>query len=363
MIKPFDYQKILEPIEPEVMEAIRGVLHSGYLILGPETQAFEKEFAAWLGAPHCVGVASGTSALHIALWALDVRPGDEVITVANTCPPTISALRLTGAVPRFVDVAPDTLLATPESIEAAITPKTRCIIVVHLWGSMVDMEAVMALARKAGVAVVEDCAQAVGADWKGRKAGTWGDVGCFSFYPTKNLGAYGDAGAVATENAELAARMRRVRMYGYEAAGVSLEEGMNVRIHEVQAAILRVKLRYLNGWLERRKAFAAQYDRLLDNPLAVPVARNAGGEHAFHQYVVRSSQRDALGDWLRQHEIGFGIHYGTPVHQMPAYLQFAGAGLPHTERGCREVLSLPLHEALTQEEVETVAGVVNDFRG
>jgi len=362
MIRPFDYVKLLEPIEEEVMDAVRRMLHSGSLILGPETDAFENAFAAWLGADHCVGVASGTTALHIALWALDVGPGEEVITVANTCPPTISAIRLTGATPVFVDVDPDTLVVTPEAITAAITDKTRAVVVVHLWGSMVNMDAVMEVAREAGLCVVEDCAQAVGAAWEGQKAGTWGDVGCHSVYPTKNLGAYGDAGAVTTNDEKLAERMRRLRMYGYETPGVALEEGMNGRIHEMQAAILRVKLRHLDVCLARRKALAALYDRLLKNPLAKPLPRNAGGEHAFHQYVVRSPHRDALAACLRDRGIGHGIHYATPVHLMPAYTRFSKP-LPNTEACCREVLSLPLHEGLTDGELETVAAAVNAFQG
>lgn len=361
MIKPFDYLKVLEEIEPEVLEAIRQMLHSGQLIHGPQTQAFEEEFAAWLGAPHCVGVASGTAAIHLALWALGIGPGDEVLTVANTCPPTVSAIRLTGAIPKFVDVDPATLLPTAQAFEAAISAQTKAIVVVHLWGSMVDMEAIMALSARTGVLVVEDCAQAVGASWKGKKAGTWGHAAAYSFYPTKNLGTYGDAGAVATDSPETAARLRRIRMYGYESLGTSLEEGTNARMHEMQAAILRVKLRHLDTWLDRRRALAQRYDAGIRHPEVKPVGRNAAEHHAFHQYVVQTPHRDRLADWLKSQLIGFGIHYATPIHTMPAYLKYAQSALPYTETGCSQVLSLPLHEALAEAEAEQVIQAVNSF--
>jgi len=363
MIKPFDYRRILRDIEPEIMAAIHDTLHSGSLILGPQTEAFEAEFAAWLGAPHCVGVASGTSALHLALVALGVGHGNEVITVANTCTPCISAIRLTGAVPLFIDVDPATLLATADAIESAITPATRCIIVTHLWGAMPEMESIIALARRHGIPIIEDCAQAVGAARQGRKAGCFGDIACFSFYPTKNLGAYGDAGAIACSDGDLALRVRSLRMYGYDKNCVAVAEGVNARIHELQAAILRVKLRHLSTWLEARNACAAHYDDALKDAAVRPLPRDPAMQHAFHQYVVRMPARAKLAAWLEAHGVGYGIHYAVPLHRMPAYANqpFSARKLPNTERGCDEILSLPLHEALTADEIAHVTGVVRRF--
>lgn len=364
MIACFDYRRGLSEIESEVVDAVKRVLHSGTLMLGPETEAFEQEFAAWLGVPQCIGVASGTTALHLALWALGMGPGDEVITVANTCPPTIAAICLSGATPVFVDVHPSTLMMNLDALERAISDRTRCVLPVHLWGHMVDMDRLGDLAKRHGLYIVEDCAQAVGASWNGRAAGTWGICACFSFYPTKNLGAYGDAGAVVTSDPKLAERLRRMRMYGYDPPGISEEEGMNARIHEMQAAILRVKLRVLDDWLDRRRACAALYDSLIEEGAIHPVIRDGACQHAFHQYVVRCSGRDALASALRAQGIGSGIHYAVPVHEMPAYRRFAPAedALENTIRGCREILSLPLHESLAQEEIEHVAQALNTFQ-
>jgi dTDP-3-amino-2,3,6-trideoxy-4-keto-D-glucose/dTDP-3-amino-3,4,6-trideoxy-alpha-D-glucose/dTDP-2,6-dideoxy-D-kanosamine transaminase len=361
-IKSFDYLKSLDEIEPDVLAAVRRVLRSGHLILGPETAAFEEEFAAWAGARHAVAATSGTTALYLALAALDVGPGDEVVTVANTCSPTVAAIRLTGAVPVFVDVRDDDLMMDVGRLEDRITPRTRCILPVHLWGQTPDLDTLLGVARRHDLPVVEDCAQAHGTTWDGRKVGTFGAMGCFSFYPTKNIGAYGDAGAVVTDDADLAARLRRLRMYGYEGSPVSLEEGINGRINEIQAAVLRVKLRVYPRWLERRLAVAATYDSFIDNPsVRLPVV-HPRARSSYHQYVVRSTHRDRLAAFLEERGIQSAIHYPTPVHHMPAYRGLCpDLRLPATEAACGEVLSLPVHEALEPDEARRVAEAVNRF--
>ncbi len=366
MIKTFDYLRLLPEIEDEVTAALRRVLRSGRLILGPETAAFEEEFADFVGARHCVAVTSGTTALHLSLMALGVGAGDEVVTVSNTCAPTIAAIRLTGATPVFVDVRGKDLLLDTEALAARIGERTRAIMPVHLWGHSVHMEDVLEIARRHGVPVVEDCAQATGTRTQGRHVGTLGDLGCFSFYPTKNLGAYGDAGAIVTESAELAARLEALRMYGYEGSAVSSIEGTNARIAEFQAAILRVKLRVLPSWLARRRRIAALYDDHVRNPaIALPPRGREVGDReetpSYHQYVVRCANRELVTGALEAAGIGYGIHYPLPVHLMPAYAFLGGESLelPVTVRASHEILSLPVHEALTEAEALEVARVLN----
>lgn len=362
MIRVFDYGKGLAEIEGEVMAAVSRVLHSGSLILGPETLEFEREFAAFAGAKHCVAVTSGTTALHLALWALGVREGDEVITVANTCSPTIAAIRLVGAVPVFVDVREDDLLLDARLVEGRITTKTRCILPVHLWGAPVDLGPVLEIAQCHSLPVVEDCAQAHGARYRGRKVGTFGKAGCFSFYPTKNVGAYGDGGAVVTDDDDLAAALRRIRTYGNDHAAMSVVEGMNARPSEMQCAILRVKLRVHESWQSRRLHVAACYDAEIRNPHLLKPIRRTDRESTYHQYVVRTGDRPGLGEWLRRHAIEFGIHYPTPVHRMPAYARFgAGSDLPVTERAAGRILSLPIHESLADAELGRVIDALGSF--
>lgn len=360
MVKTFDYRQLLGPIEDEILEAVKRVLDSNRLILGPETEAFEHEFARFVGAKHCIGVSSGTTALHLALLALGIGPGDEVITVSNTCAPTIAAIELTGATPVFVDVREADLMLDTELLGAALTARTKCLLPVHLWGQSVDLESVTAFARQEGLVVVEDCAQAHGTRFHGRHVGTFGDAGCFSFYPTKNLGAYGDAGAVVTDDDALAARLRSKRMYGYDASNIAQEKGMNARIAEMQAAILRLKLRLLPQWLARRRDIAAFYNAHIAHPHIDLPCKHPEREPAYHQYVVRCRNRAAVIDALIQQDIGYGIHYPVPVHCMPAYADASdgtgrGLSLPVTERACGEILSLPVHEALLDDEVQKVA--------
>ena len=361
MIKPFDYLKSLPEIEAEVMDAVARVLHSGWLILGPETTAFEKEFADYVGARHCVGVTSGTAALHMALLALEVGPGDEVITVSNTCAPTVAGIRLTGATPVFVDIQDEDLMMDPDRLEALITPRTRCIIPVHLWGHTVQLDRILDLAQRHGIAVIEDCAQAAGTTYRGRHVGAFGRLGCFSFYPTKNLGAFGDAGAVVTEDAALAARLRKLRMYGYEGSRVSQIEGTNARIGEIQSAILRIKLRVLPRWLQQRRGVAALYDEHIRHPDITLPLRQPETEPSYHQYVIRCRDRQAVIEALEAAEIGYGIHYPTPVHLMPAYAFLGGEALdlPITTQSCRDILSLPIHEAISDDDALVVIETLN----
>ena len=361
MIKVFDYLASLTDLEEEVLEGVRRVLRSGRLILGPETHAFEEEFAACVGVEHCIGVSSGTTALHLGLLALGIGPGDEVITVSNTCAPTVSAIRLTGATPVFVDVRDEDLMLDPERLASKITARTRCIIPVHLWGNAVRIDRVVEIAREHGLRVVEDCAQAHGTLFRGTHVGTFGDLACFSFYPTKNLGAYGDAGAVVCRDGGLAERLRAMRMYGYDRQAVSQVEGMNARIEEIQAAILRVKLRVFPQWLEVRRRVARQYHGGIRHAaLRLPVHSDAV-EPSYHQFVIRCENRGAVIEHLQRNDIGYGIHYPVPVHRMPAYQFLGGAALdlPVTDRAAEEILSLPIHEALTPEEVGQVVRCLN----
>jgi dTDP-4-amino-4,6-dideoxygalactose transaminase len=359
-------------IQEELHAALARVLASGWYILGQEVQQFEAEFAAYCGAAHAVGVASGTDALYLALAALDIGPGDEVITVANACMYQVAAILQTGALPVLVDIDPLTHTLDPEALAAAITPRTRAVLPVHLYGRLAPMAAITRIAEQHGLAVVEDAAQAHGAwatDATGspRRAGTWGTCACFSFYPTKNLGGLGDGGAVLTHDAALAERLRRLRQYGWESKYRGSEPGgRNSRLDELQAALLRVKLAHLDGWNAARRERAAWYGALLGaTPLFLPP--DAPG-HVYHLYVVTSDQRDALRAHLSAAGVGTDVHYPLPTHLQPAYAgpppatRPTGTGtLPHTERQAGRVLSLPLYPELTRAEVEQVAAAVQAF--
>lgn len=360
-IRMFDYVEQYEALQEEVLDAVRGVLSSGTLILGPRVRQFEEEFAAWLGGGHGVGVGNGTDALAIALRALGIGQGDEVITVANTAVPTVSAIRMAGALPVFADVDPRSLLMDLDDAELRITPRTRAIVPVHLFGNAVDMPAVMRLAKRHALVVVEDCAQSTGTTCHGQATGTFGDVGCFSFYPTKNLGAYGDAGFCFTRNAELAEAMRRIRTYGCAGSYDCQREGVNSRLDELQAAILSVKLRYLDDHLAARRGVAQTYAGCLDPAIVRPQVA-AAVDCSCHLFVVRVAHRAALVERLRQEEIGFGIHYPTPIHLMRGYefLNPRAGSLPFTEQAASEVISLPCYPELTHESVRRVCRAVND---
>ncbi len=344
----------------EIDEAIQRTLESGWYILGEEVASFEDEFAGYLGLPHAVGVGNGTAALYLALRVCDVGPGDTVVTVSHTAVATVAAIELTGATPLLVDIEPATFTIATDQLEEAIENypgSIKAIVPVHLYGHPAQLNSIMQLAAQHGIRVIEDCAQAHGAEWDGRKVGTFGDVAAFSFYPTKNLGALGDGGAVVTNDEQLARRARTLREYGWEQRYVSKVPGINSRLDEIQAAILRVKLRHLDEDNRRRAKVAASYSQALADrqDITLPSA-SARARHAYHQYVVRTRARDSLQAFLRQAGIGTSIHYPVPVHQQPAYAERLPihASLRATEVAVAEILSLPIFPELTDEQVNQI---------
>ncbi len=345
----------------EIDAAIQRVLHSGRYIHGPEHEAFEKEFAAYLGVPDTVGVANGTDALELALRAAGVGAGDKVITVANTVSATAAAIVAAGAKPVFVEIEADTMLLDARVTEELLTTlrdrSIKAIIPVHLYGQPADMPRLMEIARAHNLAVIEDCAQAHGAAVGGRKAGAWGHLAAFSFYPTKNLGAFGDGGAVAGGDPALLEKVRLLRQYGWRRRYVSDTHGRNSRLDELQAAILRVRLGRLDAENAHRATLAARYlERLKDAALRLPVTA-AGRTPVWHQFVVRTPQRDALKTRLEEQGILCGVHYPVPLHRQPAF-HAAEVALAETERTCAEVLSLPLHGGVQATDVDTVCAAL-----
>lgn len=339
--------------------AIARVLDSGWYVLGREVMAFEQEFSDYLGVRHAIGVNSGTDALALALRALGLSVGDEVVTVSHTAVATIAAIELAGAVPVLADIDPRYFTLDPSSFEAVITSRTKAVVVVHLYGQAADMDAILPIARRHGLKVIEDCAQATGATLGGCRLGSLGDIGCFSFYPTKNLGAIGDAGAVVTNDPALADRVRSLREYGWRGDRMSHVPGVNSRLDEIQAAILRAKLPFLDADNSRRQAIAAVYDAALADVMQVP-ARRPGAEHVFHLYVVRVSNRDHLAQLVRSHGIGVSIHYPQAAHQQPAYAGRLGGSFPETERVVGEILTLPVFPELTDAQVGKVCAVLKE---
>ena len=362
-IKFGDLQREYAELQPELDEAVLRVTRSGWFILGRELEQFEAAFAAYLGAAHCIGCASGTDAVALALMAAGVGPGDEVLTVAHTAVPTISALSMVGARPVFVDIRPDTCLMDVEQVEAAITPRTRAILPVHLYGQCADMHPLLAIGRRRGIPVIEDCAQAHGATYGGRKAGTMGLIAAFSFYPSKNLGCYGDGGAVVTNDPATAEKLRMLRNYGQRRRYHHEIVGINSRLDELQAAILSVKLPRLDAWNRRRRQIAALYTAgLADLPLQTPVERPAGG-HVYHLYVIRAGERDRLQAFLAGRDIQTLIHYPIPAHLQPAYahLGYVEGCLPETERAAQTILSLPIYPQLSDDEAGRIVGAIREF--
>ncbi|MFT3782081.1 MAG: DegT/DnrJ/EryC1/StrS family aminotransferase [Nibricoccus sp.] len=339
----------------EIRAAIGRVLSSGHYILGPEVEGFEKEFSAYQGGGFTIGVANGTEAIEVALRALGVRSGDSVATVANTVTATISAIEQIGAKPVFVEIDPSSMTISPAALERVLhaDPIIKAIVPVHLYGQPADMPSIMAIAGNAGAKVVEDCAQAHGAQIGPRKVGTWGDAAAFSFYPTKNLGAIGDGGAVFMRDEVLAQRIRQLRQYGWRERYISEFPGRNSRLDEMQAAILRVKLKYLDAENDLRRELAARYvSRVAAAGLQLPQV-GARQKHVFHQFVVRTPRRDSLRTALLERGIGCGVLYPVPVHRQPAFADLS-VNLPETERACAEVLSLPCHPGLSVADIDTV---------
>ena len=341
--------------------AVDRVLRGGRFVLGEEVSAFEREFAAYCGAAEAVGVASGTDAITLALAGLGVGSGAEVVTAANTCVPTVVGIERAGATPVLADVDPATATLDPASVEEVLTERTRAVVAVHLYGRCAEMEPLLALARRHGLLLVEDAAQAHGAEYNGVRVGALADAAAFSFYPTKNLGAVGDAGAVVTSDPQVAERARALRSYGESEDRVSQERGLNSRLDSIQAAVLRAKLPFLDAWTERRRALADSYAALLaDAAVELPRARPMG-RHVFHLFAVRVRRRDAVRAALAARGVQTGVHYPRPVHRHPAYARLAaGRSFPVSERLSEEVLSLPLYPQLTDGEAERVARAVRD---
>jgi dTDP-4-amino-4,6-dideoxygalactose transaminase len=341
--------------------AIRRVLNNPIYIMGEEVRAFEEEFARFVGVEHAIGVANGTDALQLALRAFDIGRGDEVITTAHTAVATIAAIDMTGATPRFVDISPDSYGLDPEQVARAIGPRTKAILPVHIYGHPVEMGPLVELAERKGLALIEDCAQAHGARWQGQMVGSIGQVGCFSCYPTKNLGAIGDAGIITTGDAKLAERLRLLRQYGWRQGQVSEIPGYNSRLDELQAAILRVKLPLLEKNNVARRRIAARYsEALADLPLVLP-SQAPDVEAVIHLYVLRAPQRDRLKAGLAERGIIAGVHYPLPAHKHPAYIDRFPASLPVTERVAGEILSLPMYPELTDAQIERVIEGVRRF--
>jgi len=353
------YDKIRE----EIQSAINGVLDSGWFILGQNVASFEKEFAAYSEAKYGVGVGSGTEALHLALLTCGVGPGDEVITVANTFIATALAIEYAGASPVFVDIDPVSFTMDVGQIEGKISPRTKAILPVHLFGQPADMDPILAMAEEHGLWVIEDACQAHGAEYKGRKVGALGHIGCFSFYPSKNLGAYGDGGLIVTNDSDLAERARLLRNYGQVQKYYHQCKGFNSRLDEIQAAVLRVKLGYLDQWNEARRRIVNRYNQQIEYPYVLCPVESQWGHHVYHLYVIRSRYRDQLRQWLSAKGIETLIHYPVPIHLQQAYqnASLTPGAFPITEQCCDEVLSLPLFPELADEKVQRVIQAVNDF--
>lgn len=362
-------------IKKDIDAAISIVLNRGWFILGQELASFEEEFANYCNTKYGVGVGSGTEALHLALLACGVRPGDEVITVSNTAVPTVSAVDFANARPTFVDIDPKTYTMDPDKLEECLkkkfrknnprsTEKPRAIIPVHLFGHPADMDPILEVARKYDLKVIEDACQAHGTEYKGKKVGSIGDVGCFSFYPTKNLGAYGDSGMIVTNDEETAKKLQMLRNYGEERKYYTVIRGFNSRLDEIQAAILKVKLDHLDSWNETRRNYASLYNNLLrDSSVTTPVEEDYA-KHVFHLYVIRTKDQRKLQEWLKTKEIATSIHYPAPIHFHPAYkdLGYHRGDLPVSEKYATEILSLPMYPELTKDQIENVSQAIIEYQ-
>ncbi len=355
-----DLKAQYQSIKPEIDAAISRVLDSCQFVLGSEVAAFEQDFAAYSGTTECIALNSGTSALHLALLAAKIGPGDEVITVPFTFVASVAAVLYAGAKPVLVDIDPSSFTIDPAAIEAAITSRTKAIMPVHLYGQAANLDPIVEIARRHGLVVIEDAAQAHGAKYKGRPVGSIGDMACFSFYPGKNLGAYGEGGAVTTSNPEYARAIRMLRDWGQGRKYHHVLRGYNYRMEGFQGAILRVKLKHLDKWTEARRAIVRQYsDLLVDCDIETP-KEMAWGRHVYHVYTLRADDRDGLQAALTAEGIQTGIHYPVPVHLQPAYadLGYGPGAFPHAEKAAKQVLSLPLYPELPSQAVAQVAEAV-----
>jgi dTDP-4-amino-4,6-dideoxygalactose transaminase len=363
---PFlDLKAQYQQIKREVSAEISQVVESGQFVLGPGVAAFEDRFAAYCNVKHCVALNTGTSALHLALLATGIRPGDEVITVSMTFVATTAAILYCGAKPVFVDVDPRTWTMDPRLVEAAITPRTKAILPVHLHGLMADMDPILEIARRHKLVVIEDAAQSHGAEHKGRRAGSMGAIGCFSFYPGKNLGAFGEAGAAVTDNPDLARQMRLLRDWGQESKYNHVVPGYNYRMDGIQGAVLKVKMNYIEAWTEGRRAVASHYDRLLADRSCGRPAPHPHSRHVYHVYAITLADRDKVQKALQVAGIATGIHYPIPVHLQKAYanLGYGPGDFPVTEAVASRFLSLPIYPELRPDQIaEVVAGLENASR-
>ena len=354
-----DFVSEYQSIKADIDQAIQGVLQRGWFILGEEVKQFEDAFAKYLGVNHCVGVASGTDALTLALMALEIGAGDEVITTNLTAYPTIVGIINAGATPVVVDCHLENGLIDPQAVENQITRKTKAIIPVHLYGQCCDMDAIQKIAQHKKIKIVEDCAQACGAEYQGKKAGSMSEVAAFSFYPTKNLGAYGDAGAIVTHDEALYKKLISLRNYGQSSRYYHDERGNNSRLDEIQAAILRVKLNHLDEWNQKRIAIGNKYNAKLKN---VPLLAKQQGKHVYHLYVIRSPKREQFQAYLKDNDIQTLIHYPVTVSNQKAYAGGNSKQLGNSEKLADEVVSLPIHPWLEEHEIDKIVDVVNEFQ-
>lgn len=362
MIKFLDLHKINERQRPEIDAAVKRVLDSGWYLLGKENEQFSKDFARYCGVKHVIPVANGLDALRLIVKAYGFGPGDEIIVPANTYIATILAVSDNGCTPVLVEPDIATYNINPDLIEAAITPRTKAIMVVHLYGQAVEMEKIRILAEKYNLKIIEDAAQAHGATWQGRKTGNLGDAAGFSFYPGKNLGALGDAGAVTTNDDELAAKIEALRNYGSKVKYQNLYQGLNSRMDELQAAVLDAKLPLLDKDNNRRREIADYYLKNITNPkIILPQVKNREG-HVFHVFVVRTEERERFQNYLSENGIQTVIHYPVPPHKQPAYKELNNLNLPITEKIHREIISLPISQVMTDEEIQQVTKIVNNYR-
>jgi len=358
-IQVWSYLEEYKQFRDEILEEVDKVFSSGRLILGDNVRNFEQAMATYCETGYGVGVNSGTDALFLALKALDLKDGDEVITVANTAVPTVSDIVSAGGIPRFVDINEDTYLMNTQQLDKTLSEKTKAILPVHLYGQCVDMDSVMSFADKHGLRVLEDCAQSTGARYKGRKSGSLAHISAFSFYPTKLLGGYGDGGMVMTNDETMSSRLKSLRMYGMQGTYYAEEHGYNSRLDEVQAAILNIKLKHLDEWVERRRQLASQYQSALADILTLPVEAT-DNYHAYYVYVVRHPDRDRIIETLQKKDIFLNISYPWPISTMRGYSQFGYRedDLPVTESAAKEIFSLPMYPQLTDSQQETVCNEI-----
>jgi dTDP-4-amino-4,6-dideoxygalactose transaminase len=365
MIPVLDLKAQYQAIREEMQAAVNGVLESGHFILGPNVKALEAEAAKYCGCDHGIGMASGTDALRLAMDVLEIGPGDEVITTPFTFVASGNTISRAGATPVFVDIEPGTFNLNPVLVEGAITERTKAILPVHLFGHLADMEALMGLAGRYDLPVIEDSAQAIGATYNGQPACSFGTIGCLSFYPTKNLGAYGDGGMAVTSDSQMADRLDLLRRHGGRIKYYHERLGYNSRLDELQAAILRVKLRHLEAWTLARRRAAARYDVLLAGLPVVTPYEAPGMRHVYHQYTIRAPRRDDLRAFLRDKDIGTMIYYPLPLHRQEIYahLGLGEGSFPEAERASREVLSLPIYPELAEEQISAVTAAIRQFYG